>query len=233
MRQLFARHVGDTVAAQALEHGEGMRGVNATVGVLFVDIIDSTGMAARQDPRVTAELLNDFFTIVADVVDGHHGFVNKFEGDSALAIFGAPVELDDPATSVLSAARDLADRLEDELDIGWGMGISYGTVFAGNIGAETRYEYTVIGDAVNESARLSDLAKQSGSSVMASGAALACATDDEAGEWIPVGTRSLRGRSEPTQVFAPRSIATRPRGISIGTVVAGLLRPARRVTGQL
>ncbi|WP_442903632.1 adenylate/guanylate cyclase domain-containing protein [Gordonia sp. Z-3] len=233
MRQLFARHVGDTVAAQALEHGEGMRGVNATVGVLFVDIIDSTGMAARQDPRVTAELLNDFFTIVADVVDGHHGFVNKFEGDSALAIFGAPVELDDPATSVLSAARDLADRLEDELDIGWGMGISYGTVFAGNIGAETRYEYTVIGDAVNESARLSDLAKQSGSSVMASGAALACATDDEAGEWIPVGTRSLRGRSEPTQVFAPRSIATRPPGISIGTVVAGLLRPARRVTGQL
>ncbi|WP_431309285.1 adenylate/guanylate cyclase domain-containing protein [Gordonia prachuapensis] len=234
MRRLFARHVGDTVAAQALEHGDGMRGANTTVGVLFVDIIDSTGIAARQDPQATAQLLNDFFTIVADVVDDHRGFVNKFEGDSALAIFGAPVALDDPATAALSAARDLATRLTAALDIGWGMGVSCGTVFAGNIGAETRYEYTVIGDAVNESARLSDLAKQSGTSVMASGTAIDRATPDEGSQWVAVGTRTLRGRAEVTEVFAPISVVGRrgAAGISVGAVVAGLLRPARRLTGQ-
>ena len=228
MRELFARHVGDTVAAQALEHGAGMRGTNADVGVLFVDIIGSTSLAAQQDPNATADLLNEFFTIVADVVDKHCGFVNKFEGDAALAVFGAPVELDDPAAAALAAARQLAERLSGELPIKWGIGVAYGATFAGNIGAERRYEYTVIGDPVNECARLSEMAKAATVPVLASGVAIKAAADEEATLWRTLGSRVLRGRGEPTYIYAPVALAGADAPSVGAGVLSAVLRPIRR-----
>lgn len=228
MREIFARHVGDTVAELAISDGVGMHGTNTRVGVLFVDIVGSTGLAQQRSPDDTAALLNAFFSIVADVVDQHAGFVNKFEGDAALAVFGAPVEIDDPAGAALGAARDLADRLASSLDIRWGIGVSYGEAFAGNIGAERRYEYTVIGDPVNECARLSDMAKTGRIPALASGAAIDAA-GEEAQEWKLLGTRIMRGRSEPTAFHAPIELVER-----LGTstnLIAELLRPARRIVG--
>ncbi|WP_288815839.1 adenylate/guanylate cyclase domain-containing protein [uncultured Gordonia sp.] len=228
MREIFARHVGDTVAELAISDGVGMHGTNTRVGVLFVDIVGSTGLAQQRSPDDTAALLNAFFSIVADVVDQHSGFVNKFEGDAALAVFGAPVEIDDPAGAALGAARDLADRLASSLDIRWGIGVSYGEAFAGNIGAERRYEYTVIGDPVNECARLSDMAKTGRIPALASGAAIDAA-GKEAQEWKLLGTRIMRGRSEPTAFHAPIELVER-----LGTstnLIAELLRPARRIVG--
>lgn len=227
MRELFARHVGDTVAAMAIERGLGMHGANTSVGVLFVDIVGSTAVAEQQSPEDTAELLNAFFSIVADVVDQHGGFVNKFEGDAALAVFGAPVQVDDPAGAALGAARDLARGLTEALDISWGIGVSFGTVFAGNIGAEQRYEYTVIGDPVNECARLSEIAKGGRYPVLASGAALEPAGDESA-NWTGVGRRVVRGRSEVTEMFAPIGLDGQTP-LSIGGLIAGLLGPAKRI----
>ncbi|MGW8812483.1 adenylate/guanylate cyclase domain-containing protein [Gordonia terrae] len=228
MREIFARHVGDTVADLAISDGVGMHGTNKRVGVLFVDIVGSTGLAQQRSPDDTAALLNAFFSIVADVVDLHSGFVNKFEGDAALAVFGAPVEIDDPAGAALGAARDLADRLASSLDIRWGIGVSYGEAFAGNIGAERRYEYTVIGDPVNECARLSDMAKTGRIPALASGAAVESA-GEEAEEWKLLGTRIMRGRSEPTAFYAPIQLVERLG--SSTNLIAELLRPARRIVG--
>ncbi|MDL9937838.1 adenylate/guanylate cyclase domain-containing protein [Gordonia sp. ABSL1-1] len=229
MREIFARHVGDTVADLAIERGIGLHGSNVEVGVLFVDIVGSTRLAQDNRPDATAKLLNSFFEIVADVVDRHSGFVNKFEGDAALAVFGAPVSIDNPADAALGAARELADRLTRSLDIGWGIGVSYGAVFAGNIGAEFRYEYTVIGDPVNECARISDLAKVGRVTVLASGAAMERA-EDEIERWSVLGSRVLRGRSEPTELFGPADmVAAMPGG---GGLLAGLLRPARRIAAN-
>ncbi|WP_262365803.1 adenylate/guanylate cyclase domain-containing protein [Gordonia sp. OPL2] len=226
MRELFARHVGDTVAELALERGVGMHGTNAIVGVLFVDIVGSTTIAAQQDPRDTVKLLNSFFTIVADVVDNHSGFVNKFEGDAALAVFGVPVAIDEPAAAALAAARDLALRL-DELPVRWGIGVSSGMAFAGNVGAEQRYEYTVIGDPVNECARLSELAKGAAVPVLAGDAAVAAA-GPEAENWRSVGSRTLRGRPRPTEVFVPEELAAANSSPIVTGVLSGLLRPVRR-----
>ncbi|WLP89539.1 adenylate/guanylate cyclase domain-containing protein [Gordonia sp. NB41Y] len=225
MRELFARHVGDTVAELAIEKGMGLHGTNAEVGVLLVDIIGSTTIAQERRPEDTAALLNEFFEIVAQVVDQHAGFVNKFEGDAALAVFGAPVKIDNPAGAALAAARELARALTEALDVQWGIGVSFGVAFAGNIGAERRYEYTVIGDPVNECARLSEMAKTSRVSVLASGAAIADAAD-EAGEWALLGERVMRGRAEPTAIYGPEALV--PRGpASVGEMLTGLLRPAR------
>ena len=106
-------------------------------------------------------MLNDFFRIVVDAVDKRDGLINKFEGDAALAVFGAPLRVDGAASAALATARELADQLRKLPVADFGIGVSAGAVFAGNIGAENRYEYTVIGDPVNEAARLADLAKTS------------------------------------------------------------------------
>ncbi|PWD43200.1 adenylate/guanylate cyclase domain-containing protein [Gordonia paraffinivorans] len=228
MREIFARHVGDTVADLAISDGIGMHGTNTRVGVLFVDIVGSTKLSQDRSPDDVAELLNAFFSIVFDVVDHNQGFVNKFEGDAALAIFGAPVEIEDPAGHALAAARELADRLANSLDIRWGIGVSYGEVFAGNIGHERRYEYTVIGDPVNECSRLSDMAKTGRVPALAGGAAIEAA-GTEAQEWELLGSRIMRGRSVPTEFYAPRELVNRLG--SSTNVIAELLRPARKIVG--
>ncbi|GAB10337.1 adenylate cyclase [Gordonia araii NBRC 100433] len=235
MRDLFARHVGSTVAEHALARGDEMSGATTpSVGVLFVDITGSTMMGARLDPETVAGLLNRFFTIVAEVVDDHDGFINKFEGDAALVVFGAPVALDDAAAAALRASRALADRLREELPIKWGIGVSHGTVFAGDIGAATRYEYTVIGDPVNECARLSEVAKDAKVPVVASGDAVAAA-GPEAQNWVRRGSLRLRGRLTETELYLPAATvaaldARAPVVPTVSDVVRGLTRlPFQRV----
>jgi class 3 adenylate cyclase len=119
-----------------------------------------------------------------------------------LAVFGAPLRTNDPASAALATARTLAVELH-RLPVDFGIGVSAGPVFAGNIGAEKRYEYTVVGDAVNEAARLADLAKDFDGRVLCSGAALEQAADDERGRWTTHGSEILRGRSVPTDISTP------------------------------
>ena len=140
---------------------------------------------------------------VVDTIEDEGGLVNKFEGDAALAVFGAPVNLANPAASALAAARDLADRLTEGLDIGWGIGVSYGEAFAGNIGAERRYEYTVIGDAVNGAARLTDMAKETPGLVLTNAATLRTANEVEQQRWTLMKSVELRGRGKMTQLARP------------------------------
>jgi len=105
---------------------------------------------------------------------------------------------------VPGSARELADLLSDRVPgLGFGIGVSAGPAVAGNVGAEERFEYTVIGDPVNEAARLSDLAKERGVPVLASGAALQATRNGEAKAWEFDGSETLRGRQEPTRLATP------------------------------
>jgi class 3 adenylate cyclase len=140
--------------------------------------------------------------MVVDHVDQNSGLVNKFQGDAVLAVFGAPLRTDEPATAALETARSLSVELH-RLPVDFGIGVSAGPVFAGNIGAENRYEYTVVGDAVNEAARLADLAKDYDERVLCSGAAIEQATEAEREHWIAHGSEVLRGRSSATDISVP------------------------------
>jgi class 3 adenylate cyclase len=171
--------------------------------VLFIDLVGSTQLAESRPPQEVAEVLNDFFRIVVGAVDEHQGMINKFAGDAALAVFGAPLRMDEPASAALATARALATQLRQLPVVDFGVGVSAGRVFAGNIGAENRYEYTVIGDAVNEAARLADLAKSSDRRILCSAAAIDRAGAAEREQWAECYSTVLRGRSEPTQVSAP------------------------------
>jgi adenylate cyclase len=159
-------------------------------------------LATTREPHEVAAVLNDFFQIVVNEVDARKGLINKFQGDAALAVFGAPLRTDDPASAALATARALAAELR-RLNVDFGIGVSAGPVFAGNIGAENRYEYTVVGDAVNEAARLADRAKDFDGRVLCSAEAIDRADDAERRLWAAQGSEMLRGRSRVTQISAP------------------------------
>lgn len=206
IQDLFGRHVGQAVATQALERGSGLRGEEADASVVLVDIVGSTAMAEVLSPDEVVDTLNDFFAIVVRAVDGQGGWVNKFEGDGALCIFGAPGTQPDHADRALRAARLLHVALVDlagrHPGLAAGIGVSSGRVVAGNVGTEARYEYTVIGPAVNEAARLTDVAKGRTVKVLASGETVRRAAG-EAERWHDVGTAALRGRTAPTAIYEP------------------------------
>jgi adenylate cyclase len=204
IRDLFGRQVGEDVVQHALEHGVELGGEAREAAILFVDLQGSTQLAQERDPADVVSLLNAFFAIVVEVVAAHDGWVNKFEGDAALCAFGVPLEDQGCAGKALAAGRELAQRLDDEIpDLNAGIGISAGRVVAGNVGAAKRFEYTVIGDPVNEAARLSELAKRESRSPLASGPVLQAAGEDERKRWRACDEVTLRGRSEATQIATP------------------------------
>ncbi|MEU0539683.1 adenylate/guanylate cyclase domain-containing protein [Nocardia sp. NPDC005978] len=205
IRDLFGRHVGHDVAAAALERNQELGGEECYAAALFIDIIGSTTMAASRPAPEIVTILNEFFAIVVDEVEHAGGLVNKFEGDAALAVFGTPAPLADPAAAALSAARAIRSRLTgaaSEFDAA--IGVAAGRVVAGNVGAHRRYEFTVIGDAVNEAARLCELAKSYDARVLASENTVNAADLDEQKHWELGESVTLRGRLQPTRLAGPR-----------------------------
>ncbi|MCX6396368.1 MAG: adenylate/guanylate cyclase domain-containing protein [Propionibacteriales bacterium] len=204
LRDLFGRHVGEDVARLALAQGVALGGEERECAALFVDVIGSTTFAAERSPGEVVAALNRFFEVVVSVVAEHGGLVNKFEGDAALCIFGAPLELHDPAASALAAARTMAKRLREEVpDLDAGIGVSHGLVIAGNIGSTERLEYTVIGDPVNEAARLTEQAKERPERVVASERIVDRAGYGEQRLWQLLDPVLLRGRLEETTLAVP------------------------------
>jgi adenylate cyclase len=205
IRDVFGRQVGADVARLAMADELRMGGELRDVSVLFVDLRRSTQLAMERGPEDVVALLNRFFAEVVHVVEANGGWINKFEGDAALAIFGAPLAVDDPAGQALTAARELDVRLRERLpELEAGVGVACGPAVAGNIGAETRFEYTVIGDPVNEASRLTDLAKTTPGRVLASEQVLEACKGDECERWERGDEVALRGRSRPTRLACPR-----------------------------
>ncbi|MEH3054386.1 MAG: adenylate/guanylate cyclase domain-containing protein [Patulibacter minatonensis] len=201
VRDLFGRQVGTAVAADAIAGGIRLGGELRHVGVLFVDLVGSTALASKTDPEEVVRLLNRFLAVVVECVEATGGFINKFEGDAALAVWGAPAEHDDPASAALEAARMMHERLAVEVDeLTAAIGVAFGEAVAGHIGTEARFEYTVIGDPVNEAARLCDLAKQQPDLTLSSGVAVDAASGAEAEHWASDGATVLRGRAQATQL---------------------------------
>ncbi len=205
LQDIFGRHVGEDVARHALERGVSLGGESRDLSVLFADVVGSTTLAQQRPAADLVRALNAFFGAVVATAREEGGWVNKFDGDGALCVFGAPGDLPDHRAAALRAARRLRERLAalpDDVRLDAGIGVSSGTATAGNVGAEERFEYTVIGDPVNEAARLTEAAKTSPARIYASEPAVAGA-GDEARHWRLAGEERLRGRATPTRLYEP------------------------------
>jgi adenylate cyclase len=199
LEDLFGRHVGADVARRAVERGVSLGGELRPVSVVFVDLIGSTRMAERLPAAEVVDAVNRFLGLVVRAVTDEGGWVNKFAGDGALCVFGAPEPQPDHAARALRAAARLRDELHTA-GIDAGIGLASGDAVAGNVGTESRYEYTVMGRPVNEAARLTDLAKQRPARLL-----VAAVTVRESGapDWIDAGTVELRGVGTPVAVCEP------------------------------
>ena len=207
LRDLFGRHVGDDVVRLLVQRDESLYRDVRDVAILFVDLTGSTQLAANRPPEEVADVLN---TLLPDGRRGgrpRNGFVNKFQGDAALAVFGAPVPSETAASDALATARDLGVAMHRHPELDFGIGVSAGPVFAGFVGAAERFEYTVIGDPVNEAARLADRAKNTPGRALCSAAVLGKADGDEQSRWDTSGSEILRGRNLATDMFAPAATA--------------------------
>ena len=201
VRDLFGRHVGRDVAAAAEQQLPRLGGEERHVGVLFIDIVGSTKLVTSRPPIEVVELLNRFFAVIVEEVDRHGGFVNKFEGDAALAVFGAPTTLECPEDATLAATRTIVQRLRLEVpETPARIGVASGTVVAGNVGARERFEYTVIGEPVNEAARLAELARSEPSRAMASADTVKAASEREQRFWRFGRPVRLRGYDERVEI---------------------------------
>ena len=206
LNDLFGRHVGTEVAGRALREGVTLGGERREATALFVDVVGSTAMTEIHSPEEVVSLLNQFFAAVVRVVAAEGGWVNKFEGDGALAVFGAPANDPDHALHGLRAARALHQELlaltATQPGFDAAIGVSAGTVVAGNVGTEERFEYTVIGTPVNEASRLTDSAKARVARVLASEEAIGRA-GHESINWAVAGEIHLRGLAKPTLAYEP------------------------------
>jgi adenylate cyclase len=134
--------------------------------VLFADIRDFCCLAYGSSPDQVVVTLNTYLAALVEVIDRHEGTVNKFIGDSVMAIWNAPLDQPDHAQRAVSAAcemqqviRQLGTGPSDVPAISFGIGVNSGEMVAGNVGSRQRMEYTVIGDAVNIASRLCEQAR--------------------------------------------------------------------------
>ena len=199
LREMFGRQVGHTELADVTDWQEGRETERRRVTVLFVDLEGYTRYSEAHTPEEVVAMLNRFFRVVVAVVNREGGWVNKFEGDAAMCIFGAPQDQPDHAARALRAAaampRELA-RTPNLLPAG--LGVATGEALAGFVGTPERFEYTVIGDVVNLAARLCELAKDQRTGVLAAAATVAEAGEPD--EWLGAGRLRIRGRRERADV---------------------------------
>ncbi len=207
-RSNFERFFAPNLAKRIAESSETIRlgGEKRTVAVLFSDIRGFTPLAEAMNPDDMAHLLTEYFTQMVDCVFRYDGTLDKFIGDAVLAQWGAPIGSPDDADKAVAAAIDMIHEL-DALNIAWradgrpdlqiGIGLTFGEVFAGNIGSERRLEFTIIGDTVNTANRLS---KSAGPReiLLSDDMRRALHTPPPMVECPPM---ELRGKSQPVPVF--------------------------------
>jgi class 3 adenylate cyclase len=203
LQAAFGTYVDPALAARLLEQGDDVfTGERREVTVMFVDVRDFTPFAEANTAEDTVSRLNALFEIVVPAVMDAGGHVNKFLGDGALAVFGAPNDLADHANSALTAAvriqRLVAERFGGALRIG--IGINTGAVIAGTIGGGGKLEFTLIGDTVNVAARVEQLTKNTGDAILLTQGCVDALASRPSG-LINRGLHVLKGKSDAVQVF--------------------------------
>ncbi|HSE79134.1 MAG TPA: adenylate/guanylate cyclase domain-containing protein [Alphaproteobacteria bacterium] len=209
----FERYVPKRLVRRLIELGVAgaVRSEERLVTVMFTDIVGFTSISERLSPAEIADLLNHHFSLVAGCVESESGTIDKFIGDAVMAFWGAPDVQPDHAIRACHAATCIARMLAnmprppagDGPGVRIRVGIHSGKVLVGNIGSETRTNYTVIGDAVNASQRIEALAKEfdRGDSVTILISGDTAALLDGSFKLEPLGDVELRGRRAATTLY--------------------------------
>jgi len=168
---------------------------------LFTDVRGFTSLSEKLEPEEVTEIMNKTLTIQSNAVKKHGGMVDKYIGDAMMAIFNAPIDLPNhEEKAVLTALDIIEDMKEADLGIQIGIGINTGEAVVGNMGSETRFDYSAIGDCVNLAARLESATK-------------------EAGKDLLIGETTIEKINIPVEVLMPIRVKGKEKAINIYTPI--------------
>jgi adenylate cyclase len=210
-RELISKFATKEVAEDLLTSGFSLSGKDVEASAMFCDIRSFTTIAEAQDPAETISLLNDYYTLMMDAIDGEGGIVSLMAGDGLMAIFGAPLPREDHRRAAVLAARQMIDLIrlfnEDQagrgkVQIQIGVGIASGRVVAGYTGTQQRATYTCVGDTVNVAARLESHTKVVKRPILIDENTWRGLGDGIAVE--PQGEVLMKGKTAPINVYAVR-----------------------------
>ncbi len=230
VRDLFSRFVPEPVVDEVMKNvDEDLRlgGEQRVVTVLFSDIRGFTTFSESRPPDQVIEVLNRYLTSMTDVILKHGGTLVTFMGDGIMAVFGAPIDLEDHADRAYAAACEMAGPALDEFNE-WmrsegrgdgfriGIGLNSGEVMAGNVGSERRLEYTVIGDTTNTASRIEGMTKGTSHMVMIS-ESTRLAFMAEHPNLAPMDAMEVRGRQARVVIWAPTPDGDGPSAVAPDT----------------
>ena len=209
VRGMFSTMVSNRVLNYLEENPDSfsLHGHNVTATVFFSDVADFTTMSEHLPPQQVTELLNTYLTPVTDNILGHGGFLDKYTGDGVMAVWGAPYPDPEHAVRACQSAleqqaivRDMAPMLRERfgVDLNVRMGLSSGTVTAGNMGSQKRFQFTVMGDVVNLAFRTEPANKEFGTQIIISDRTREMLGDRF--EVRPLGRIVVQGRQERTEI---------------------------------
>ncbi len=209
-RSYTPRHLAERI----LTTRSAVEGERKQVTVLFADVENFTRLAHELDPESLHELMDGMFTALLDVIHRYEGTVNQFTGDGIMALFGAPLALENHPLRAVQAALEIQQVMRqsaDEFQTRWGhapmlrIGLHTGRVVVGKIGDDLRMDYTAQGDTVNLAARLQEAAEP-GTVTMSAATHSLVAGEVEA---TSLGPRSLKGHPAPVELFRPERLVKR------------------------
>jgi len=211
MKAAFETYVAPDLVTQVLKNSDSLKlgGEKKTLTVLFSDIRGFTSYSEGLDPEALVHLLNNYLDKMSEAVFQNKGTIDKFIGDAVMAIFGAPVAQPNHADLACQSALDMLTELKEinkyqlsqgEPELKIGIGINTGEMTVGNIGSEKRFDYTVIGDAVNLGSRLEGLNKYFKTKILVSESTLNATTKDRFVS-REIGPIRVKGREDAVTVY--------------------------------
>ena len=215
LRRTFRYYLSETVMTEMLEHPEQLKlgGEKRELTVLFSDIRGFTSISERITPEALVRFVNGYLTPMTNIVFEEGGTLDKYIGDALMAFWGAPVAQEDHALRACRAAMRFLEELErlrprwrDEGvgDVNIGVGINSGPMVVGNMGSDVRFDYTVMGDAVNLASRLEGANKLFGTRVLLSEETHSQVRGEVCARRL--GSVRVRGKQQPTQVYELRHL---------------------------
>lgn len=209
VRDLLGKVVSPEIANELMSKALELGGEEREVTILFSDVRGFTSLCEGQSPKQILSLLNEYFSAITAVIEAQGGVVDKYIGDAVMALFGAPLHFDDAPTRAIASALAMFDSLatlnhsftaRSLHNISIGVGINTDKVVVGNMGSQTRLNYTAIGDGVNLASRLEGLTKRYGVNIIVSEH-----TAKQASDFVLLELDKVRvkGKQEPVRIFEP------------------------------
>jgi adenylate cyclase len=211
IKEAFGKYMSRPIADLILnsEQESRLEGRQVDVAVLFTDIRDFTPLSERSTPQEVVNLLNGFFSLAVQAVHRRQGVLDKFVGDCAMGVFGLDggrTSCDNAMKAALDIRRGVAEVNGQFEAMGLpsiriGIGVHFGPVVAGNIGASDRLEYTVIGDTVNTASRLESLTREIPSPIAVSTEVYSRVEKEVKARLTYLGSYELKGKTAPCPVY--------------------------------